>query len=75
MWQKSPTQPNVHSRSENVLSERPYVELVPQAAKTESKCWNLFIIHDICNIQTYTNFHMRERRASYVDLSKQQGIR
>lgn len=47
-----------------LLSKRTGVKLVDQGAKSKSECWHLFINH------TYTNLHIRERKASCVDLSK-----
>lgn len=65
MWQKTPARPNVRTRSENILSERPGVKFVAQGAKTESECWNFFITHNmLCKIKTFTNSYMRKRRSA-----------
>lgn len=71
MWQKAPARTNVRTRSENIISELPGVNLVAQGTKSGLECWNLFITFDmLCKIQTYTNLRIEERRASCADLSK-----
>lgn len=70
-WQKEPLRQNVRTRSENIITQMPGVQLEARNAKFVKECWGIFVNDGIIDsILMYTNARIQTKLAAFQDASK-----